>query len=210
MALASAGDAAEWSGFLSRLMSPALQRRVTATPTPAWTTRLSTGGRYGLALVIVALSWGAAQLLVDLTQSNRIGGAFLVGVLVISYLAGSGPGYAAAVISFVIYNFYVEAPPFHLQSYRAEDALVLLTFPTVALLMGNLTGRLRDEAKRAEARARATAVLFEATREFSASDDPAFIRSRLGDHLAAAARGQAFVLDGEVLSIAGGKTPDRW
>ena len=206
MELARAGDAAEWSGLLSRLMSPALLRRVTATP--AWTTRLSAGGRYGLALVVVALSWGAAQLLVDLTQSNRIGGAFLVGVLVISYLAGSGPGYAAAVISFVIYNFYVEAPPFHLQSYRAEDALVLLTFPTVALLMGNLTGRLRDEAKRAEARARATAVLFEATREFSASDDPAFIRTRLADHLAAAARGQAFVLDGEVLSIAGGKTPE--
>jgi two-component system sensor histidine kinase KdpD len=66
---------------------------------------------------------------------------------------------------------------------------------------------VRDEAKRAQARAVATAVLFEATREFSASDDPAAIRSRLADHLAAAVRGQAFVLDGEVVCAAGGEAP---
>ena len=38
-----------------------------------------------------------------------------------------------------------------LASYRSEDVLVLLTFPTVALLMGNLTGRVREEAKQTPA-----------------------------------------------------------
>jgi two-component system sensor histidine kinase KdpD len=50
-------------------------------------------------------------------------------------------------------------------------------------------------------------VLFEATREFSATADATLIRARLADHLAAAARGQAFVLEGEVLCSAGGEAP---
>jgi K+-sensing histidine kinase KdpD len=172
-----------------------------------WLGRLSGPGRYGVALGVVALATGGAQALYELTGSNRIGGAFLIGVLVTSYLVGSGPGYAAAIVSFLIYNLYVASPRFSLTAYRAEDALVLLTFPTVAFLMGNLTGRLRDEAKRAETRALTTAVLFEATREFSASDDPGLIRGRLAEHLAAAARGQAFVLEDEVLSASGAEGP---
>ncbi len=174
----------------------------------SWIARLGTAGRYAVALAMVALSTGGAHLLFMLTGSNRIGGAFFVGVLVTSFLVGSGPGYLAAIVSFVIYNLYVASPRFLLASYTAEDVLVLLTFPIVAFLMGNLTGRLRDSAKRTEARALATAVLFDATREFSASADPAAIRARLADHLAAAARGEAFVLDGEVLCSSGGAGPE--
>ncbi|HEV7384505.1 MAG TPA: DUF4118 domain-containing protein, partial [Phenylobacterium sp.] len=173
----------------------------------SWIGRLNTPGRYGMALAIVAISTGGAELLYQLTGSNRVAGVFLVGVLVTSYLVGSGPGYFAAISSFLIYNLYVTTAQFSLASYRAEDVLVLLTFPTVAMLMGNLTGRVRDEAKRAEARALATAVLFEGTREFSISDDPAMIRARLADHLAAAAQGRAFVLDGDLLHSAGGEAP---
>ena len=177
------------------------------TTSPSWIAKLNTPGRYLVAVTMVALSTCAAQLLYALTGSNRISGAFFVGVLVTSYLVGSGPGYLAALISLVIYNVYVAAPRFQLTSYRAEDVLVLVIFPVVAFLMGNLTGRLRDGAKRAEARALATAVLFEATREFSAQADASVIRARLADHLAAAARGQAFVLDSEIVCSAGGEGP---
>ena len=174
---------------------------------PAWLSRLNTPGRYAMALGIVGGSTVLAQALYMLTGSNRIGGAFLVGVLFISYLLGSGPGYMAAAVSFLIYNLYVGNGRFDPPHYKPEDILVLATFPTVALLMGNLTGRVRDEAKRADARALTTAVLFEATREFSASDDPVMIRTRLAEHLAAAARGQAFVLEGDELTFAGGASP---
>ncbi|WP_372785714.1 ATP-binding protein [Phenylobacterium sp.] len=177
-------------------------------PSPSdWIARLSTPGRYAVGLGMVALSWGAAELLHLWTGSPRLGGPFLVGVLVTSYLVGSGPGYLAAIVSFVVYNVLLANTRYSLASYTPEDVLVLLTFPTVALLMGNLTGRVRDEAKRAEARALATAVLFEGTREFSISDDPALIRARLADHLAAAAQGRAFVMAGEALYSAGGEAP---
>ncbi|HEY2753401.1 sensor histidine kinase [Phenylobacterium sp.] len=169
----------------------------------SWIDRQGAIGRYAVALGVVAVAWALAEVLHKLTGSPRIAGVFLVGVLVTSYLVGSGPGYLAAIISFVIYNWYISAT-FNLAHYTAEDALVLLTFPVVAVLMGNLTGRVRDQAKRAKARALATAVLFEGTREFSVSDDPTLIRARLADHLAAAAGGRAFVLDGEVMNLAGG------
>jgi len=186
-------------------MRPPLPRRLLTSA--SWVGRLGNVGRYGLAIGMVALATGVAQLLLMLTGSNRVGAAFSVGVLVTSYLVGSGPGYLAAVTSFLIYNFYVGNGHFGFALYSAEDYLVLSSFPVVAMLMGNLTGRVRDEAKRAEARALTTAVLFEATREFSASDDAAMIRSRLADHLAAAARGPAFMLDGEVLCTSGGMAP---
>ncbi|MBS0361421.1 MAG: DUF4118 domain-containing protein [Proteobacteria bacterium] len=176
---------------------------------PAWLSRLDTPSRYALALGVVAVSTVMAQALFMLTGSNRIGGAFLVGVLFTSYLLGSGPGYLAAAVSFVIYNLYLGNGNLIPPHYRPEDIMVVLTFPTVAVLMGNLTGRVRDEAKRAHTRALTTAVLFEASREFSASDDPTVIRARLADHLAAAARGQAFVLDGEALTCVGGTPPDE-
>jgi len=172
-----------------------------------WIGRLGTPGRYAVALGVVAIAWGTAELLHVLTGSPRLGGPFLVGVLVTSYLVGSGPGYMAAIISFAVYNVSLANTRMSLASYSPEDVLVLLTFPTVALLMGNLTGRVRDEAKRAEARALATAVLFEGTREFSVSDDPSLIRARLADHLAAAAQGRAFVMDGDRLTSAGGEAP---
>jgi len=174
---------------------------------PSWIGRLSAWGRYCVALGVVLMSWAVSELQHELTGSSRVGGPFLVGVLVTSYLVGSGPGYAAAIVSFLIYNAYLAAPEFHLAAYRADDLAVLVTFPTIAFLMGNLTGRLRDETKRAEGRARTTAVLFEGTREFSASDDANFIRARLAEHLAAAAQGQAFILEGEIFCAASAAEP---
>jgi two-component system sensor histidine kinase KdpD len=183
-----------------------LTRRVDISP--SWIGSLGAPGRYSLAVVLVGISTVGALALERMTGSNRVAGAYLVGVLVTSYLVGSGPGYLAAAASFLIYNFYLARSHVSLASYTPEDFLVLLTFPTVALLMGNLTGRVREEAKRAQTRALTTAVLFEATREFSASDDAGVIRARLADHLAAAARGQALVMDRDVLCSAGGAEPE--
>jgi two-component system sensor histidine kinase KdpD len=173
----------------------------------SWSGQLGTAGRYGLAVAIVAAAWAAAEGLHLLTGSSRIGVAFSVAVLVTSYLVGSGPGYLAAVIAFPIYNWFVGNGHIWPNAYSAEDLLVLASFPVLAMLIGNLTGRVRDEAKHAQARALTTAVLFEATREFAGSDDAAQIRMRLADRLAAAAQGQAFVLDGEVL-CEGGEPPE--
>ncbi|MBU2362984.1 MAG: DUF4118 domain-containing protein, partial [Alphaproteobacteria bacterium] len=160
--------------------------------------------RYAAAAGLVALSTVAAELLFRLTESPRLSMAFLGGVLVAAYLLGSGPAYFAAGLAFLVYNFYLVEPRFTF-SFESEDALTLAVFLAVAMLTGNLTGRVRDQAARAEARARTTDALFRATREFSALSEESVIREMLARHLAAAARGVAFVRDG--LALVGG-SPD--
>ena len=182
-----------------------MPRRFTSTMT--WFEGLQRPARYLTALGVVLVASGAAETMFRLSGSSRVAGIFLAGVMVAAYLVGSGPGYFAAAISFGIYNFYVADPRFTFDDHTPEDWIVLGAFAAVAVLMGNLTGRLRDEAKRSRARARATAVLFEATREFSASNDAGLIQARLAEHLAAAVRGQAFALDAEAVCAAGGEPP---
>lgn len=160
-----------------------------------------------IAAATVVAATGVAEVLVRLTGSNRVVGAYLVAVLVASYLLGSEAGYVATVLSFAVYSFFFLRLDLWFDAYRAEDILVLVTFPVVATLMGNLTGRVRDEAKRAQDRARATAVLFEAIREFSASDDTAVIRARLAAHLATVADGRAFVAQEDAECWSGGEAP---
>lgn len=150
--------------------------------------------RYAAAAGMVALSTGLAEVLYRLTASSRLSMAFLGGVLVAAYLLGSGPAYFAAALAFLVYNFYLVEPRFTF-SFESEDLLTLAVFLAVAMLTGNLTGRVRDQAARAEARARTTDILFRATREFSALSDEAVIREKLAQHLAAASGGGAFVHD---------------
>lgn len=151
--------------------------------------------RYAAAAGFVAASTVVAELLFRLTESPRLSMAFLSAVLVSAYVLGSGPAYFSAGLAFLVYNFYLVEPRFSF-SFESEDALTLAVFLAVAMLTGNLTGRVRDQAARAEARARTTGALFRATREFSALSEEAVIREKLAQHLAAAARGAAFVRDG--------------
>lgn len=141
------------------------------------------------------LSTGVAEVLFRLTQSTRLSMVFLAGVLLTAFFQGSGPAYFAAGVAFFVYNFYLVEPRFSI-SIEAEDLINLVVFLSVAMLTGNLTGRVRDQAARAEARARSTDILFQATREFSALSDEALIREKLAQHMAAAANGVAFVQDG--------------
>ncbi len=148
--------------------------------------------RYAAAAGLVLVATGAAELLFRLTESPRLSMVFLAAVLLAAYLLGSGPAYFAAGLAFLVYNFYLVEPRFSF-SFESEDAITLTVFLAVAMLTGNLTGRVRDQAARAEARARTTGVLFQATREFSALSEESVIRENLARHLAAAAGGEAFV-----------------
>jgi two-component system sensor histidine kinase KdpD len=150
--------------------------------------------RYVLAAVFVALSTVVAEVMYRTSENPRLSMAFLAGVLVSAYFLGSGPAYVAAGLAFLSYNFYLVEPRFGLE-FESEDFATLAVFLAVAMLTGSLTGRIRDQAAKAEGRARTTDILFRATHEFSALFDEAVIRERLARHLAAAARGDAFVKD---------------
>lgn len=152
--------------------------------------------RYGAAALIVAASALAAEVFFRLTHSARLSSIFLVGVLITAFALGSGPSYFASAMAFLVYMFLVD-PRYELSFGSPDDFNTLFVFLAVAVLTSNLTGRVRDEAGRVAARGRATAALLDATADFAASLDEAFIRARLAHHLAAAARGDAVVFGGD-------------
>ncbi len=152
--------------------------------------------RYLAAIAIVAVSAGAAEYLYQMTASTKLSMIFLAGVLVSAVFLGSGPGYLAAGMAFLIYNFDLVDPRFTIAMGTPEDFITLIVFLAVAMMTGNLTSRIRAEAERAKGRAATTAVLFDATREFSASSDEEQIRGRLAHHLARACKGEALVREG--------------
>ena len=152
--------------------------------------------RYAAAFAIVALFTGLAEYIYQLSHLLRLSALFLAAVLVVAYWLGAGPAYFAAFTAFLAFNFYILGGRTPLSFASWESILTLGVFFFTAMLTGSLTGRLRDEAQKAMVRARTTQILFDATRDFSATPDEAFIHERLAHHLAAAAGGGALVLTG--------------
>jgi len=150
---------------------------------------------YGVALFYILAATGLSELLFRLFDTTRLSMVFLAGVLMTAVTQGAYPAYFAALLAFAIYNVYLVEPRFTFTFDSPEDVLVLLTFLAVAMLTGGLTGRLRDEAQRNKVRARATAALFETSRQLSSAEDEAAIRQLVVEQMAAAAKGEAAMVD---------------
>jgi two-component system sensor histidine kinase KdpD len=158
--------------------------------------------RYPAAVAIIGATTAFAELLYRSFDTDRLSMVFLAGVLVTAFALGSGPAYLAAALGFVIYNVYLVEPRFAVEFTSPEDVFVLLAFVAVAMLTGGLAGRVRDEARRAQARARTMESLLDASRAFSAAGEAEEIGADLARRIAAAVRGPAAVWDAGRLWLA--------
>src|ERR1700730_18465558 len=105
--------------------------------------------RYGLSVVLVALSTGLTLLLQDYTFRTPL---FLPAILLSTWFGGTGPGLLAVVLSTLSINFFILEPKFAF-SFTFRDAVHLAVFLFSALLISSWsTGRRR--AERALERAR--------------------------------------------------------
>ncbi|MDP1618427.1 ATP-binding protein [Phenylobacterium sp.] len=163
---------------------------------------------YASAILVVLLANLLALIVAEGLGYVRVSMIFLGGVLVVAVLLGSGPAYLAAVLGFVSYNFYLVEPRFTF-GVESEDIIILVVFLAVAMMTGGLAGRVRDDAIRAQERARTSGVLFQAGRDFAGMDEEAEIAQRLATGLAEAAQGQAVVLiDGRCFAAPDQDPPD--
>ena len=94
---------------------------------------------------------------------------FLLVVVVLALLVDRGPTLMAATLSAVIWDYFFLPPVFAFRVSQIEDAIFLATYFIVALVLGQLTTRIRaqEKAKR-QGEARATA-LYLLTRELAGS-----------------------------------------
>ncbi|WPB55423.1 DUF4118 domain-containing protein [Xylophilus sp. GOD-11R] len=182
-----------WSAWWSRLARPPLRsrlaglapaldfwevpaaastRRLGATPLPpdelptahqrrwpgfVWSAAVS------VALVLTLHPFSGAFELANIVM------LFLLGVVLIAFRFGRGPAALAALLNVLAFDFFFVPPRL---SFGVTDVQYLVTFAVmlgVGLLIGQLTARLRFQARIAASREARTQNLFELSRELSAA-----------------------------------------
>jgi two-component system sensor histidine kinase KdpD len=145
--------------------------------------------RYASAIAACAATTGIATLLLLYFDLANIVMVFLLTVVLVAVWAGRGPAILAAVLSVALFDFFFVPPRF---SFTVHDVQYLLTFAVmlvVALVFGELTARLSEQAQVASAREERTRALYGLARELSGAatlSDTSTILRRFLTHLVGA------------------------
>jgi len=126
------------------------------------TARLSAAlSRHGYLLAVMAIALSTAVFLPGRASFAKGQWAllYLLIILLVASIAGTGPGLLAAVLAFFTWNFFF-LPPYHtLQIHDPKDWLSLVAFLVVGVIVGVQAGRMREREARALAREQETAAL---------------------------------------------------
>ena len=118
------------------------------------------------AVILVSLANFFLKHLIGVHATALI---FLLGVVLLALFVDRGPTLVAATLSAIIWDYFFLTPVFAFRITDYEDTFLLATYFIVALVLGQLTTRIRaqEKAKR-QGEARATA-LYLLTRELAES-----------------------------------------
>jgi two-component system sensor histidine kinase KdpD len=141
------------------------------------------------AIAACAATTGIATLLLLYFDLANIVMVFLLTVVLVAVRLGRGPAILAAVLSVALFDFFFVPPRF---SFTVHDVQYLLTFAVmlvVALVFGEITARLSEQAQAASAREERTRALYDLAREISGAStlsDTSQILRRFLTHLVGA------------------------
>jgi two-component system sensor histidine kinase KdpD len=127
---------------------------------PPWAASLTAVG-------VVASCTAVAWAMFPYFELANIVMTYLLGVVVIASRAPLGPAILASVLSVAAFDFFF-VPPYY--SFAVSDTEYLVTFAVmlvVAVVISNLTGRMRAQAAAARLRERRTAALYAMSRELA-------------------------------------------
>ena len=103
----------------------------------------------------------SAELLKPYFGGETVPLIFMMGVLGVAYLFGRGPSVLAAVASMLSYNFFFIPPIYSFTIADPVNVASLFFFLFTALMVSNLTGRVRRQAELASNRAAITSALYQ-------------------------------------------------
>lgn len=121
-------------------------------------------GQYLGAVVIIALAVLLGLAATPLLSYQAVALILLGTVLLIGFFVGRGPVLLAAAVSALLWDFLFIPPLYTFNISKLEDALLFGLYFIVALLMGTLTARARQQEKLVSVREERTATLYEFTR----------------------------------------------
>ena len=120
------------------------------------------GGAVALSFVLATLAAGVLEQWISVADASPV---YLVPVVVAAALFGTWAAIGASFAGFLAYDFLFTAPRFTFQVSDPAEWLSLLLFLIVAVVIGRLTGLLRDRAEEADRRAREGVALVAMSRD---------------------------------------------
>lgn len=143
---------------------------------------------YLVALGSVVACTGLIAILRLLLPGTHLAILYLLPVLVLASIWGRGPAIAAAILSFLTYNFSFIEPVFTLTIHDPGEWPTLLVFLFTALVAGQLAAALRLRAEEARARAGLLANLYELTQALITDRDSAELLTLIAEQVVATFR----------------------
>lgn len=169
---------------------------------------LSTGvaAAVGAVAVSVVVGLGLTRF-VDLPNVSMV---FLAAVVLSALRFGRLGAFAAALSSFLAYNFFFIEPVYTFTVAKPYELFALVVFLFVATTVGGLAGRAHEQAEAALARARTTRALYEYSRKIAGISALEPLTWTAVAQIAGAVQGRAVMLLGEGadLRVVGAFPPD--
>jgi two-component system, OmpR family, sensor histidine kinase KdpD len=103
----------------------------------------------------------------DIVHAQNLSMLFLVAVILSAMICGRLSAVIAAGLAFIFYNFFFLEPLHDLSIAKPHQLFSLIIFLGVALMIGDLAGRLRDQVARSRNQAKTTQALYEFSRKLS-------------------------------------------
>jgi two-component system sensor histidine kinase KdpD len=150
------------------------------------------GHSIAIALILTLLFSGLGIALNPWLGEGYASLIFVVGISVIGALHGMAAAVISAVLGALLFNYFVSDPVFEITMTRATDLAPPIVFMLCAVISGWLSGRLKDEALRANRSNAQLEGLLDISRQLQrtsnagevravlANRDPAFGPPRLG------------------------------
>jgi two-component system, OmpR family, sensor histidine kinase KdpD len=129
----------------------------------------STLSQYVLALLVVAVVTIVDLMIAPYVTYEVVGLTELLAVLLIAVYIGRGPALVAAAASAISWNFLFIEPRYTFSISRAQDIFLLVLYFAIALFTGNLTSRIRSQARQARQNADRSMALYTFAREVAAA-----------------------------------------
>jgi len=149
--------------------------------------------RYLYAVLLVL----AASLLGELAQRffspTNLVMFYLLAVVVAAGYLGRGPSIVVAIMSVVVFDFFLVPPRFTLAVSDTEYLFTFLALLIVGLVISNLAVLTREQAEDAERRAAQNAELYSLSRDLAVAGDLDTIVQAVLEHVSQTFNGQAAV-----------------
>ena len=119
---------------------------------------------YAGALPVVALCTLVSWAMCRGFELSNLSMIYLLGVVVVAMAFGRGPAILAAFLSVAVFDFMFVPPRFTLAVSDTQYVVTFAVMLAVAVVIGTLTARMREQSEASRQRERRTAALFQLSR----------------------------------------------